>query len=351
MYPRTQLTSPGAGARKVALPLLKLGRIACDRVAESFKTPQVLRRHSAAAQLSHPGSNARYAVLRMLDNEPSHTAYLTAVARARHQLLDGGRVFHDPCAVRVLGAAMEERLRADPAAGQNAVGRMFRGPLAARNRIAEDTLAEAVAAGVAQYVVLGTGLDTFALRNPWRDRLRVFEVDHPSTLSWRNRALGSAGLALPEGTVQVAVDFERQDFWDALCAAGLDPAAPLACSWLGVAVYLSAEAYAATVRRIGRHGAPGSVLVFDFVRRPPAWDLPRRTALALLSRRYRAMGEPWRTLLRDDELRRDLVGCGFREVQVLKPAQIAQQLLSGEQVGLMQRQFGSLFGGVVRAWR
>ena len=38
--------------------------------------------------------------------------------------------------------------------------------------------------GVAQYVVLGAGLDTFAYRNPHR-RLRVFEVDHPTTQRWK----------------------------------------------------------------------------------------------------------------------------------------------------------------------
>jgi methyltransferase (TIGR00027 family) len=287
----------------------------------------------------------------MHDNEPSRTAWLSALARARHQLLDEGRVFGDAYAVRVLGAETEASLRADPQAGQNAFGRAFRGPLAARSRIAEETLAEAVGSGVAQYVVLGTGLDTFALRNPWHRRLRVFEVDHPATLAWRNRTLQAAGLALPDGVVQVPVDFEQQDFWAALRAGGLDPTAPLVCSWLGVSVYLSAEAFAATVRTIGRQSAPGSVLVFDFVRRPPAWHLPRRAALALLSRRYRAMGEPWRTLLHEDELRRDLSAWGYRSVQILDPAQIARQLFARQKIGWAQRRFGSLFGGVVRAWR
>ena len=48
------------------------------------------------------------------------------------------------------------------------VGRDFRAFMAARSRYTEDHLAEAVANGVAQYVVLGAGLDTFAGAIPSR---------------------------------------------------------------------------------------------------------------------------------------------------------------------------------------
>jgi O-methyltransferase involved in polyketide biosynthesis len=48
----------------------------------------------------------------------------------------------------------------------------------ARSRFTEDLVAERAANGVAQYVILGAGLDTFAQRQPeLASRLRVFEVD------------------------------------------------------------------------------------------------------------------------------------------------------------------------------
>jgi O-methyltransferase involved in polyketide biosynthesis len=60
------------------------------------------------------------------------------------------------------------------------VARDFRAFMAVRSRYVEDQLADAVAQGVTQYVVLGAGLDTFAYRNPfpgcgcsrWTFRLR-----------------------------------------------------------------------------------------------------------------------------------------------------------------------------------
>ena len=43
------------------------------------------------------------------------------------------------------------------------IGRLF---TTVRSRIAEDALSRAVERGVRQIVILGAGLDTFALRNP-----------------------------------------------------------------------------------------------------------------------------------------------------------------------------------------
>ena len=70
--------------------------------------------------------------------------------------------------------------------------------IAARSRFSEDTLAACVARGVRQIVVLGAGLDTFALRNPYAGQgVRVFEVDYPATQAWKRERLKQAGLAIP----------------------------------------------------------------------------------------------------------------------------------------------------------
>ena len=65
---------------------------------------------------------------------------------------------------------------------------VLRAFLAVRSRWAQDALAPTVAAGVRRYVVLGAGLDTFAYRNPYR-ALRVFEVYHPTTETWKRQSL------------------------------------------------------------------------------------------------------------------------------------------------------------------
>lgn len=284
-------------------------------------------------------------------DQPSHTAWLAAVARARHQLLDGGAMFADPLAVRILGPVQAAALAADPGAGQGRISRRLRGPVAARSRIAEDAIAEAVARGASQCVLLGAGLDTFALRNPWPGRLQVFEVDHPATQAWKRRLVADTGLATAGRVTWVPVDFERQDALDALCAAGWRTDQATAVVWLGVAVYLTPERVAHNLRRMGQGLAPGSVLVFDFVRRPARWQLLRRWMLAGLSRRYRRLGEPWRCYLDEPGLRCLLDEAGFQTVEVLDAGWMARHLLAGRPIPPEQRRLGNWLGGVVRAWR
>ncbi len=96
--------------------------------------------------------------------------------------------------------------------------------VAARSRYAENELAFGVRRGVGQYVILGAGLDTFAYRNPHPEGvLRVFEVDHPATQTWKRARLEEAGITVPRDLTFVAVDLETQALEEGLRVAGYDP--------------------------------------------------------------------------------------------------------------------------------
>ncbi len=271
--------------------------------------------------------------------------------------MDGGEVFADALALEILGPERAAEVRQwasdhGPAGRQSDRGSFseaMRGALAARSRIAEDSLREAVAAGATQYVVLGAGLDTFALRNQWPPGLaRVFEVDHPATQAWKRQLAAAAGLQMPAHAAYVPVDFERQDFMEQLLAYGLDPGERTVFAWLGVTMYLAPAAVQATLARMGAQAAPGSVLVFDYVRRPARRELGRRLALGLLARRFRRMGEPWHCFLGEDELQAMLAQAGFGPAEVIGPEEIARTLLAGRPASRLQRSMGGLLGGVVR---
>jgi hypothetical protein len=80
-------------------------------------------------------------------------------------------------------------------------------------------LASAVERGVRQVVVLGAGLDTFAYRNPFGDRLRIFEVDHPATQAWKHQRLADAAIPLPDSLTYAPVDFDQDTLSGGLLAA------------------------------------------------------------------------------------------------------------------------------------
>ena len=281
---------------------------------------------------------------------PSATALRAGIARARHQLIDGGRVFKDPLALPILGRALADEIRRDPRA-ENFVSRALRVPLVARSRLSEDTMLAAIERGVQQVVVLGAGLDTFAYRRPAAAAgARVFEVDHPDTQLWKREQLEEAGIAVPPTVRYVPVDFERDELTVALRAGGFDPALPAVFSWLGVVVYLPKDVVMRTLRTLRALGAPGSVLVFDYVNAPGPFSLHRRAVLAFLSRRFARLGEPWRSFHRATELARELHAMGYVKTEDLQPADILRQLYQGHEAEVAHRRGGRQFGGVMRAW-
>ena len=150
----------------------------------------------------------------------------------------------------------------------NSIGRLF---TAARSRIAEDALSGAVARGVRQIVILGAGLDTFALRNPYAARqILIYEVDHPATQAWKRQRLAEAQIALPPWFIFVSIDFEREDLGEKLAAAGFQQSSPAFFSWLGVVPYLTPDAIGHTLSYIA--SIQHSEVVFDYLEPPEGFS-------------------------------------------------------------------------------
>jgi len=251
----------------------------------------------------------------MDDNSPSRTAFGAAMHRAAHQLLDHPPVFTDPYALRIIGPEAEAELRRDGNRHAHLRSQGLRAFIAARSRFSEDMLAEAVAKGVPQYVLLGAGLDTFAYRaaQAYPD-LAVFEVDHPATQGWKRERLSDAGIAIPASLTFAPVNFERETLADGLARAGFDNSKPTLFAWLGVVPYLTRDAITATLLFIA--GLPkGSAVIFDYGEPPDSRDDVQRQAAVALMERVAAAGEPFRSYFMPDELVRDVSALGFARVE------------------------------------
>jgi methyltransferase (TIGR00027 family) len=270
----------------------------------------------------------------MIESRPSRTAERAALRRAAHQLLDEPRVHDDPLALAILGAAQAAELRADPQRFDDGpVGRALRAFLAVRSRLAEEALAQAVAAGGRQYVVLGAGLDTFAYRNPY-PALRVFEVDHPATQAWKRQRLADARIAVSEGVTFVAVDFATEPLATALRTAGLCGDEPTFFSWLGVTPYLEPASVLATLAVIAPCAANGGGVVFDYNVPPALLAPPRRAAFEALAARVAAAGEPFRAFFEPETLTAALQANGFHAVRDMGPDELNATFLSNRADGL-----------------
>jgi methyltransferase (TIGR00027 family) len=264
----------------------------------------------------------------MQAGQPSHTARGAAAYRVLHQTLDGGVIFRDPFASKILDD--ETRATLDEVAANPAL-RPMRLFIAARSRFSEDSMAASVARGVRQIVVLGAGLDTFALRNP-HVGVRVFEVDYPATQGWKRERLKQADIAIPSSLIFAPIDFERQSLADGLAAAGFQADRPAFFQWLGVAMYLTREAVASTLDFSA--GVPESEVVFDYAEPFENYPADRRAIIMAIAEGAAARGEPWLSFFDSPELAEMLRSKGFGVVEDLGLAELTERFYGDMKQGI-----------------
>jgi len=263
----------------------------------------------------------------MQPEQPSRTARGAAVHRAVHQVLEKGRIFADPLAMRIVAQDGDEAEALVRDAGQNPHRRPMRIFIAVRTRFAEDALTAAVERGARQLVVLGAGLDTYACRGAMRDRLHIFEVDHPATQAWKRQRLAQAAIPLPPTLTFAPVDFERETLGEGLAAAGFDPAQRSFFTWLGVVPYLTEEAAFAALRFIGSLPS-GAQVVFDYSNPPDSLAPDMRAVHDARAAHVAEIGESWVSYFESDALSDGLMALGFTEIEDLGPPQIAARYFS-----------------------
>jgi methyltransferase (TIGR00027 family) len=213
--------------------------------------------------------------------------------------------------------------------------RPFRASIVARARFVEDLVTDRARDGVRQYVILGAGLDTFAQRRPEvAAQLTVFEVDQPAHQAWKRARLVQAGYGVPDWLRLVPVDFEAGDSWrDRLASAGFDDAAPAVVVSTGVTMYLSREANRAALGDVATLAA-GSAFATTFILPLELADPEVRPGLEMAAKGAAASGTPFISYFTPDEMLALARESGFRDVQHISAAMLAERYFTGRADGL-----------------
>ncbi len=227
----------------------------------------------------------------------SRTAELVAVSRARHLLRHKPPyIFNDPYAFRFLSKRWQRilgsRLR-DAFFSRVLLRRLMpitTQPLT-RARFTEDCLLAAIENGVGQYVILGSGYDTFALRHPGHD-VTIYEIDLASTIALKRERARAAGLELPDSLRLIPIDFEKDDLADRLTAHGFEPGRRSFFNWLGVTYYLSRDAIQDTLDKVSGITCPGSEIVFDYLAEANSIPEEERSLAIRMKNYVGKLGEP-----------------------------------------------------------
>ncbi|MBT0770007.1 class I SAM-dependent methyltransferase [Kineosporia sp. J2-2] len=264
---------------------------------------------------------------------PDNTAVRTALWRALHTQVDEApHVLEDAIGARLAQDGDGWRERADMVPAHTG-GK--RATIVGRARLAEDLVAQAAGRGVDQYVILGAGLDTYAQRHPEAGpTMTVFEIDQPQTQTWKRNRLSEIGYETPQWLRFVPVDFEADDdWWDRLKAAGFDSSRPAVVSWLGVTMYLTEQATAATLRRLASLPA-GSTLILTFF--PPIEDLdPEDVPIRRASREgSRRAGTPFIGFYTPAQIIGLARQAGFTAAEHVSAAGLTERYFTGRTDGL-----------------
>lgn len=272
-----------------------------------------------------------------MQNEGTEVADRTAVRvalwRAMHVQVDPPpHVLEDEIGLRL--AAPEDGWRHRPDMAAKATSRA-RASIVARARFIEDLVMEQAGRGVGQYVLLGAGLDTFAQRRPEvASGLRVFEVDQPGPQAWKRQRLMELGFGVPEWLRLVPVDFEAgSSWWEQLAMAGFDAGQPAVVASTGVAMYLTADANAATLRQIAAL-APGSTLAMSFMLPLELVESEERPGRQMTEKFARLAGTPFLSFFTPPEMLALAREAGFRQVRHVSAANLTDRYFAGRRDGL-----------------
>jgi methyltransferase (TIGR00027 family) len=270
----------------------------------------------------------------------SRTALATSLMRAAHTRLDPNPLINDPWGDRLVPESARDMFRKAAMAGMDsdALKRAMASPdsiideslrrsrpyanVIMRTRFAEDALQLAVTRGIRQYVLIGAGFDSFALRRPaYAADLQIFEIDFPATQNLKLARIAECGLTLPESVHFIAADLSQETVAAALLRSPFRSGVLTFFSWLGVTMYLTREANLETLKSIASCAPLASELVFTYF--DERLFQAQSEAFRDMQKRVAAMGEPFLSGFNPGTLARDLEDCGLLLLEDLDGGEIA----------------------------
>ena len=184
------------------------------------------------------------------------TARWTAAVRARESMRED-RLFHDPWAATLAGKEGQEWI--EHRSEDSVVAMVL------RTRFFDDFLQRITGQyAIRQVVLMAAGLDTRAFRLTWPAQTRLFELDQPAVLQYKEQMLRSASAQPTCERQTIAADLTGP--WkETFIKTGFDPQQP--SGWLleGFLFYLPNESVTRILDEVTSLAAPGSWIGFDII--------------------------------------------------------------------------------------
>ena len=204
-------------------------------------------------------------------SQGSRTAQISAFSRARHRLRSRPPfIIDDPYAKHFVTERLWRSILAsellDLILRKTVMRRVL--PVTTQNltraRYSEDRVDTAHEQGTTQYIILGSGYDTYALRHPTTS-LRIYEIDTPDTIEIKRRRIAEKGWKLPAGHRWVPMDLETDKLGRRLEVSGFDQHERTIITAMGLTYYLTRGAVIELLEELAEVVSQGSEIVFDYL--------------------------------------------------------------------------------------
>ena len=217
------------------------------------------------------------------------TAFIVAELRS-HENVEANPLYVDPV-VSIFLDETTKRAAASISAGFPLSEKFVR----IRTRYLDDKLDEYLNRGCRQVVILGSGLDTRAVRKQAHG-VTYFEIDDPDTLNFKKARLAERGLTA--SVTYIPADYISDGVIGLLGDNGFDFELPAYFIWEGNTVYLTKEAVINLLTdlssSVGRFG-----ISFDYMSEEVVSHRTGDQRMTDYVERFAAMGAPWRFGIND----------------------------------------------------
>jgi len=227
---------------------------------------------------------------------------------------DGERICYDPYAEKLISLLFNllGMLFADVDERNNPGGLGF---LVARCRYMDDFLQKCIDDGIRQVVILGAGLDSRAYRyTQLKDRVKVFEVDHPASQQAKQKKLRKIFGKLPTYVTYIPIDFNEETL-EKLFESGYNRKLKTLFIMEGLVHYLTAEAVDRTLDFVVKNCGTGSAIIFDYIYLSALEEAHPRKNLTRLRSVRKLTGEGLTFGIEEGKVEEFLRERGFHQVQ------------------------------------
>ena len=205
--------------------------------------------------------------------DPSKMAEEIAFHRVVEMFMpEDERIFFDPYAISFVNPEILENMAKNPIETQKKseeLEKLFPGvhnSIIARVRYFDDFVEKLADEGLEQLVILGAGYDTRAYRiDRLKENVKVFEVDHPNTQSFKIQKVKEILGSVPNHVVYVPVDFDTQKLYQRLLESGYEMSKKTLFIMEGLVMYIPPDAVDETLLFIVNNSGKGSAVIFDYV--------------------------------------------------------------------------------------